>query len=166
MSAGITIALSLGAIAALSVRTPHSTKELGVALRALRGGDEPVYMLGNYYFDVPIYARLGAPARVVLDWSNPDIHRRDTWRKEIADAGVFAPPRAQAVLLEPAQLDASVCAQPVNWLIGPTGAEAAYPVLAGAQVVAHANGTTLWRVDRHRVALKDGLNCPETPKPG
>lgn len=166
VSAGITIALSLGAIAALSVRTPHSTKDLGVALRALRGSDEPVYMLGNYYFDIPIYARLGAPARVVLDWSNPDIHRRDTWRRELADAGVFAPPRAQAVLLEPAQLDASVCTQPVNWLIGPAGSEAAYPFLAGAEVVAQAKGTTLWRVNRRQAELKSGLRCPETPIPG
>ncbi len=35
--------------------------------------------------------RNASPAWVVDDWNNPDIPRRDTWRKELYDAGQFKP---------------------------------------------------------------------------
>jgi 4-amino-4-deoxy-L-arabinose transferase-like glycosyltransferase len=158
-SAVFTAVLSLAAITMLAVRAPHSAKELGLALRTQRSAGEPVYMLGSYYFDVPIYGRFQEPAGVVLEWTDPNIRRRDSWRKELADAGVFSPQQAQVVLLEPAQLSASICAKPVSWAIGPADSENTYPFLAAAKVIAQTKEATLWRVSREHLGVTNMLNC-------
>ena len=165
-SAGVTVALSLAAIGVLAARTPHSTKDIAAALRTLRQAGEPVYMLDNYYFDLPLYARLPEPVATVLDWSDPEIHRRDTWRKELADAGDFAPARAQRTLLRPALLGPSICARPLSWVVGPPDAATRYPLLAHAEVAVQGANATLWRVDREQARVKASLNCPETPNAG
>lgn len=166
VSAGATVTLSLGAIVVLAARPPHSTKDIGAALRAQRHGGEPVYMLENYYFDLPLYARLLEPAATVLDWAAPDVHHRDTWRKELADAGEFAPARAQRVLLQPALLGPALCAQTMSWVVGPADAATRYPVLADAEIVRQGVNATLWRVNRDAPQLTQRLNCPGTPSTG
>lgn len=166
LSAGVTIALSVAAIVMLAARTPHSTKDIGTALRTLRSAGEPVYMLDNYYFDLPLYARLPESVAVVLDWSDPEIHRRDTWRKELADAGTFAPARVQRALLEPARLRASLCAQTVSWVVGPPDAAKTYPFLTAAQVSSRGRNASLWRIDRAQAQVSDALACPGTPNAG
>jgi len=166
ISAGVTAVLSLAAIGVLAARTPHSTKEIGTALRTLHRAGEPVYMLDNYYFDLPLYARLAEPVAAVLDWSDPEIHRRDTWRKELADAGDFAPARAQRTLLQPALLGPSICTRPVSWVVGPPDAATRYPLLAHAEVAMRGANATLWRVEREQTRVKASLNCPGTPNAG
>lgn len=166
ISAGVTAVLSLVAIGVLAARTPHSTKDIAAALRTLRQAGEPVYMLDNYYFDLPRYARLPEPVATVLDWSDPEIHRRDTWRKELADAGDFAPARAQRTLLQPALLGPSICTRPLSWVVGPPDAATRYPLLAHAEVAMRGANATLWRVDRDQTPVRRSLNCPETPNSG
>lgn len=165
-SAGVSVALSLVTTIALSVHAPKSTKDVGAALRSLRKGGEPVFMLDNYYFDLPLYARLPQPAATVLDWSDPEIHRRDTWRKELADAGEFAPSRARGALVPPALLGTALCTQPVTWVVGPADAATRYPVLADAEIVRQGVNATLWRVNRDAPQLTQRLNCPGTPSTG
>jgi len=166
LSAGFTVALNIGVIGLLAVQAPKSTKDIGATLRAQRSGGEPVFMLDNYYFDLPLYARLPDPVATVLDWSDPEIHRRDTWRKELADAGEFAPSRAKSALIEPAGLRLSLCAQPVSWVVGPPGAAQTYPFLATAKVSSRGRNATLWRVDRAQAQINDALACPGTPNAG
>ena len=164
-SAGTAMAVSIATIFVLAMRPPHSTKELGTLLHGLRAPQDPVFMLGIYYFDLPLYARLEAPAVVVLDWTNPDIQRRDTWRKELADAGDFAPIRARAALLPPDRLAAALCTRPVSWVVGPSvSAGPDYAFLASARAVSTVRDTTLWRVER--AGLAKSMGCAGIPNGG
>lgn len=165
ISAALCMVLSLGVIIGLAVRKPNSTQDLAAALRAQGGVTEPVYMLGTYYFDFPLYARLAEPVRVVLDWRDPAVRSRDNWRKELADAGEFSPERARALLLEPAQLTEAVCQRPVSWFLGSKDTTTAYPFLAAAQLVASTREANLWRLDR-RAQPGATLDCPLATRPG
>ena len=170
VSAALTVAFSTGVIGFLATHTGHSDKPLGLALRHLRTGDEPVYMLGNYYFDLPVYAGLREPAYVVLNWSDPAIQQRDNWRKELADAAAFAPAADARRLIDPEALSPSLCASPVSWWVGPSDAGAQFPLLgnasADASVVASANHTNVWRLDRSQAIVSGALTCPGIPSNG
>jgi hypothetical protein len=166
LSAGLTAVASLASVGYLALHTPSSTKDIATVLRAQRGAGEPVYMLDSYAFDLPLYARLPAPVAVVLDWGAPDIHEHDTWRKELADAGGFAPARARQWLLAPAGLATALCAQPVAWLVGSTEAAAKTPPLADTPVYARGRYASLWRLDRAQAVARGVLACPPEPTAG
>ena len=166
VSVGVSAALSIGAVAALAVYPKPSSRTLAAALASQRGSDEPVYMLGRYYFDLPFYARMRAPVGVVDDWSSPDIAKRDNWRKELADAGTFAPALARKALLAPASLPAALCAGPVSWVLGADTAAAAYPFLSAGVAMRRVGDTTLWRIDHGQPAMASALRCEGTPNDG
>jgi 4-amino-4-deoxy-L-arabinose transferase-like glycosyltransferase len=166
ISAGTAMTISIAAILFLAVRPSHSTKDLGAALREQRDPHEPVYMLSNYYFDVPLYARIAGPVRVVDDWTASNVPERDNWRKELADAGRFAPSTAADVLIEARAFPAAVCASPVSWVIGAQTAVARYPFLAHARQLFNRRGTSLWRLDTTHPALASALDCRGTPNGG
>ena len=162
-SAGVSSALSIAAIVVLSVQPGRSNKALAEVLLEQRGVDEPVFMLGNYLFDLPFYARLKGPTPIVLDWTDPEIQRRDNWRKELADAAAFAPLRARSALLQPEQLAAAVCSHAVSWVVGPAAAAQALPWLSNARAVSEVRGTTLWRLEATSPGVRVRLDCAETP---
>jgi 4-amino-4-deoxy-L-arabinose transferase-like glycosyltransferase len=142
----------------------HSSRDLGLALRAQHQPGEPVFMLSRYVFDVPFYARLTAPAGVVDDWGDPEIDRSDNGRKELSDAGRFLlPAQAERVLVRPEALLPALCKQPVSWVIGPADQVARWPVLAQAQTVLVGQEATLWRVDAQRPELLRALGCAAAP---
>jgi 4-amino-4-deoxy-L-arabinose transferase-like glycosyltransferase len=158
--------VSVGAVAVFAIHPLHSSRDLASALATPRGAQEPVVMLGNYYFDLPFYARIRSPIEVVDDWASADIGKRDNWRKELADAGRFAPARAQALLIAPAALPARLCASPVSWVIGASKDSDRYPFLAGAQAVLSQRDITLWRVDVAVPAVASVLRCEGMPNDG
>lgn len=123
-------------------------------------------MLGNYYFDLPFYARIPGPVEVVDDWTGAGVSRRDDWRKELADAGRFAPGRASAVLIGPTSLAARLCASPVSWVIGASKDGLRFSFLSGAHVALSRRETTLWRVDRAQPDVASALACEGTPSDG
>jgi len=97
---------------------------------------------------------------VVDDWSETQTTQHDNWRKELADAGRFAPGPASTALITPAALPAALCRAPISWMVGfDTDIDRA-PFLAGAPVVARNDGVTLWRIDR---AAGGPLNCAGMP---
>ena len=147
----------------LSVHPTRSNKELAEVLRQQRGVGEPVFMLGNYDFDLPFYARLNAQTTVVLDWTSPEVQRSDTWRKELADAAAFAALRARAALMQPEQLAAAVCSHAVSWLVGSSTAVQEFPFLASARAVSAVRGSTLWRVEAANPGVTGRLQCAGTP---
>ncbi len=164
-SAGSAAAISVAAVLVLAARPTHSTKLLARSLQDLRAPGEPVYMLDNYFFDLPLYARLSAPVGVVLNWADADLRRSDTWRKELADAGDFASPQAQQALLLPPRLASALCQHAVSWVVGPTQASAlAFAALRNARAVVTVRDTTLWRVER--ASLTAPRPCAETPSVG
>ncbi|MEO7854105.1 MAG: glycosyltransferase family 39 protein, partial [Rubrivivax sp.] len=162
-SMGLAAVLSVGAVVAFAMHPRNSSRDFAAVLRAQRGAAEPVTMLGNYFFDLPYYARLTGPVQVVDDWTSADVGKRDNWRKELADAGRFASARAATVLIAPDTLGAGLCASPVSWVIGPSKDSGQFPVLADAPVAIGRAGTSLWRVDRARATAAKALQCPATP---
>jgi MFS family permease len=165
-SVAVTALLSLGAVLAIALRPLPSSKDFASVLRERRAASEPVVMLGNYFFDLPFYARLRGPVGVVDDWSSRDASQRDNWRKELADAARFASPRTAAALIAPAALGEHLCASPVSWVIGPSKDGARLPLLADAQVALIRSDTTLWRLERTRAVAARTLQCPETADAG
>lgn len=146
-SAAVSVTVSLAVVAGLTMFPRKSSPELARAMGAQRNAHEPVYMLGQYHFSVPLYARMLEPARIVDAWSDPEVFKQDNWRKEIADAGQFDRPSAASSLIEPAAFPAALCESPVNWIIGPSTAVERYPVLAKARVVYVQREFTLWRLE-------------------
>ena len=155
--------LGLAVVVGLTMDQRHSRRSLGLALGARHVPGEPVFMLKTYLYDVPFYARLQEPVFVVDEWSSPDIALRDNWRKEVADAGQFAPELAARLLLTPESLPAALCRLPVSWVIGAEDLRERYPFLAQAEAVHKGHGENLWRVDSRQSAQFTALNCSGTP---
>jgi hypothetical protein len=158
-AAAVGVLLSTGAALALTLHPIASSREIAAALRARHSGAEPVFMLDAYYFDVPFYAQLQAPVRIVDAWSDPGIAHHDNWRKELVDGGRFEPARADEVLVTRDRFAAVLCETPVAWVIGESAAPARYPFLGSAHVSTAVRGTTLWRVDTTVPAVATALGC-------
>ena len=161
-AAGLASVLSLGTLTWLATHPTHankSTQDFAGVLKAQRSPEEPIVMLDSYYFDLPFYARLTAPVTLVQPWDDPQLHRQDSQRKELADAGQFDKAAAADRLLLPDALPALLCGSATTWVLGPTSAQARYPFLEGATDMRHHNGATLWRVDRSRPAMASALGC-------
>ena len=120
-------------------------------------------MLNRYYFDVPFYARLREPVAVVTDWANPDIRLSDSWSKELADAGRFAPERAATTLLALTALPAALCGTRTSWLIGSPASVSQFPFLARARTVRTEHDMTLWRIDASDTVMASALACAAQP---
>ena len=164
-SAAVAALVGLGAVAAVALYPPRSSKGFAAAIAARPGPALPVVMLGEYHFDLPFYARLRSPAAVVDDWGSAEIAKKDNWRKELADAGRFAPPLAAATLIAPDALPQRLCAAPATWVLGPSEAATRYPVLASAVVALERKGTTLWRVERESPSVASALGCKGSASP-
>jgi len=152
-------ALSLAVIAFLALRPPHSERQLGRILAAQRQAGEQVVMLQQYYFDLPFYARLSEPNAIVDLW-DAEATRKDTWRKEVFDAGEFAPGRAAALLIKPDGLSALLCRSEVSWIVGSQEASRWLAMLPPSRPVAAESGVMLWRVDRRVPETAKQLACP------
>ena len=159
--AGVAVAavLSVGAVAVLAMYPSRSSRDFASVLREQRAAGEPVLMLGNYFFDLPFYARLGGPVGVVDDWAGDDVAKRDNWRKELADARGFAAPRAAAALIVPDALAARLCAAPLSWVIGIGKDASRFGFVAQAKPALVRGDTTLWRVDGADPAMRHALGC-------
>ena len=145
-SLAVSALLGLAVVVGLAIDQRHSARPLGLALRAQHQPGEPVFMVKEYLYDLPFYARLTTPLAMVDDWGDPRITQTDNWRKELADAGVFDAPRAQQVLVPTAAWLQALCRAPVAWVVGSDDLPKTYPVLAHAQAMGTTRGQTLWRV--------------------
>lgn len=159
-SAAVSALIGLAVVLAVTFRPLASTRDLALALARERAAGEPVFMLQEYYFDLPFYARLTTAVSVVDAWDTADARSRDNWRKELADAGDFAPAAtAAAALVTPAALPGRACAAGSSWFVGAGNATARYPFLALAQVVRAGRRATLWRLDSQRPDVRQALGC-------
>ena len=165
-SVAVTSILSVATVIGLALRPPNSLRELASALGTRHKPAEPVFMLAKYYYDVPFYAKLSGPVQVVEDWGNADALKRDSWRKELADAGRFAPVRAGRTLILPAALPDALCRSAIAWVIGPASSTAAYPFLRLARVAYSTRDTTLWKLDTSGPEALSSLRCEGRPSAG
>lgn len=160
----ILAAVSCLALAVLAAAYPQrSTRELALALKSRIAPGDRVLFLHQYYFDLPFYARLHAPVPVADDWGDPDVFRRDNWRKELADAGQFAPDAARQVLLAQGAVVAALCTAPVTWVVAPKALIKDYPALHGAAPVFDSGNDALWRIRGGAGGRPGSLACPEKP---
>lgn len=143
MAAGLLV--SAAVLVAVTVKPRHSAQAVAQALHQGRVEGEPVLMVDDYFYDVPFYARLTEPVQVVEDWADPDVMRRDNWRKELADAGQFAPDVAARLLVPHEALTAVLCQAPRSWVV--VTSSDAHKLPAGAQRVV-SGAIELWRFDR------------------
>ncbi|GGH48791.1 phospholipid carrier-dependent glycosyltransferase [Comamonas phosphati] len=142
--------IGLAVVLALTVNQRYSARHMGQVLKAQRQLGEPVYMLKEYVYDLPFYAGLDQPVRIVDDWHNPDIARRDNWRREVIDADAFDPALASHLLITPQELPAALCGKGAAWVVGDAQAPRWLPLLAQTPPVFSEHGQTLWRVDTRR----------------
>lgn len=147
--AALALALSLGIVAALGAQHRKSSAQLAGVLRGRLAPGDAVVMLDRYRFDLAFYARLRQPALVVQPWDAPGLTRGDSWPRELADAAGFAPAAGAAVLVTDAQLAARLPAMPCAWVLGDAQAPVAHAWLRGAERVAMAGNTALWRLPAH-----------------
>ncbi|GAC1607079.1 MAG: glycosyltransferase family 39 protein [Ramlibacter sp.] len=159
-TAASTVALGLAAVVGLSLFPKNSTRDVALSLLKQRAPDDSVVMLDKFYGDVPLYARLVQPSGVVEDWLASDLADHDDQRKELADAGRFAPGLAAKLLVTPASLPSALCGGRTTWVIGPVTAASRYPFLESASL-AYAEGETgLWKIDPAAPgALGKALGC-------
>jgi 4-amino-4-deoxy-L-arabinose transferase-like glycosyltransferase len=162
-SAAIACATGVAVVVAAAVVPSNSLRGLSRTLAARAGPQDQVVFLDGYYFDVPFYASLRAPVRVIDNWSDPALAQRDDWHKELLDAQRFAPASAEPVLLLPSALPSSICRAPTTWLIGHPSMMERYPALSAATEIARNGNTVLWRLTRRESGPLSAADCPGTP---
>jgi len=136
---GLGLLWCVGVAVALAVAAPHSTKAAGRALAAQWAPGDRVVFVDEMFYDLPFYAGLREPVRVASDWADPQIPRRDNWRKELADAARFDPARGRELLWPIGRLAELAC-QPAGapahrvWFVvdGARAAATSLPGVSGA----------------------------------
>ena len=168
------LASALGAAAicviAVGVAASNPRDSLADMARAVRAefspGDTHV-VLHSFPFDLGFYTGAAQPPWVVEDWTNPDIVRRDNWRKELYDAARFEPEAGARTLIDAAELTRRLCAAPAGqrfWIWGRDTDQTAYAVLHGLSPTATQERRQVWRVETgpaFRAAV-----CGQTPTDG
>ncbi len=145
-SAALAALLCLAIVFGIAANYRHDDTALARTLRELRGAQDPVLFVGDYFFDVPFHARLGAPVRIVSDWRDPTISQRDNWQHELLDAATFAPTLASTLLVDAEQGLAVHCGAPPLWVLAKEGASQMIAAHAGATRITTSNEVTLWRL--------------------
>ena len=139
--------LGVAAVAFLAIQGSHTSRAIASQLARERGPHDQVILIDRYDFDLPFYARLAEPVKVLSRWDDPQIRRHDNWKKELSDAATFAPQRAAALLIPASGLDTVPCGAGATWIVGEPGAAQKYPALARARKIASTGEEVLWRFD-------------------
>jgi len=148
---GSAAVLCVGTVVWLDRSPPTSYRDVGQALALHRQPGEEVLFVEGHYFDVPFYARMASHPRIWSDWDDPDLPKRDHWRKELHDAARFAPQAAE-VLVRTRDLPELLCTEKPLWIVA--GTHFQIPAAWG-EVVAVTEGrhATLWRATGTGAAL-------------
>ena len=102
-------------------------------------------MVDEYFYDLPFYADLKRPALIASNWDDPDVPRRDNWRKELYDAARFDPSGGKAVLWPLANLDRASCGVGTTWFVATPAQAVRVAALTGVQRVYADRNSELWR---------------------
>src|SRR3982751_342119 len=124
-SLGVAVSISIGGVVVAATRYDRDHAALAHALREVRAPGDPVVFVDEFFFDVPLLAHLREPVPVIANWHDPDIFKRDNWRRELAEAAPFAPQRAADLLVDPQHGFALRCGKAPLWAIVKSADEAA-----------------------------------------
>jgi 4-amino-4-deoxy-L-arabinose transferase-like glycosyltransferase len=145
-SAAVAALICIATVAYYSLAYHRDNTALARTLLRLRAPGDPVVFVGEYFFDIPLHARLAEPVPVISDWHDPSIAKQDNWRRELAEAAPFAPAVAAAVLVDAEHAFALRCGPAPLWVVAKRDAESGVAALPGATRVELSNRVALWRV--------------------
>ncbi len=137
----------MGVIITLAVKAPNSSRDIGLALRRQVTPTDLVVLIDNGFNDVVFYAQLAQPPLVASHWDDPDLRKRDNWRKELADTDRFDAPRAAALLYPIQALPALVCRGQRVWFVAHDGNETRLGAVPGAVKQMQGRHAQLWRAE-------------------
>ena len=130
----------------LATRYDRDNTALAHALRDLRAPGDPVVFVDEYFFDIPLHARLAEPVPVITDWHDPKIAERDNWRRELAEAAPFAPERGASLLVDAPHGYALRCGKAPLWAVVKLEDDALVAAQPAATRVLASNRAVLWRL--------------------
>lgn len=139
------VLICLGVVAGLAWKSPKSNRGAALALATRMAAGDRVVMVDEYFYDLPFYADLKQPALIASDWDDPDVPRRDNWRKELYDAARFDPSLGKNVLRPLARLDALSCGPGTTWFVATPAQAPRVAALTGVQRVYADRSSELWR---------------------
>jgi 4-amino-4-deoxy-L-arabinose transferase-like glycosyltransferase len=137
--------ICLGVVAGLAWKSPKSNRGAALALATQMAADDKVVMVDEYFYDLPFYADLRRPALIASNWDDPDVPRRDNWRKELYDAARFDPAHGKEVLQPLAQLDQLSCGPVTTWFVATPAQADRVAALTGVKRVYADRNSELWR---------------------
>ena len=145
------------AVAYVSLAVRSDNISIALMLKKLRSPDDPVVFVGEYFFDIPLAARLTEPVPVISNWHDPTIVRHDNWKRELAEAASFAPGVAATVLVDAGQGFALRCGSRPLWIVSDHGDDAWVTALPGVVNIERSRRASLWRVG--------AKGCAQSPDP-
>jgi 4-amino-4-deoxy-L-arabinose transferase-like glycosyltransferase len=116
-TAALSALLSLVLVGVLAWAAPRSSKPAAKVLAAQMAPGDRVVFVEEMFYDLPFYAGLKQPPIVASDWADPELPKHDNWRKELADAARFDPPRGQQLLWPVGRLDELSCGASAVWYV-------------------------------------------------
>lgn len=153
---GLSIAVGVAAViclAAIIVAAFQPRGSAGPTLKELRGDMRPQdtqVALHALPFDLGFYTQATEPAWIVDNWQDPEIPKRDNWRKELADAAEFDPVMGKRVLVQNEDLTARLCASADGtrfWIWGRDDDAGRYPAINGVPPHLAGDKRAVWRLD-------------------
>jgi hypothetical protein len=144
----VAVVACLALVVGVAVADKVSAKPLAATAAPLFQPQDQLLMVDGYPYDLPFYLRSRQPAWVLSDWNDPEIPRRDNWRKELADAGKFESTRRPTVLLSNAQLAEQICRPGARtvWIWGRAQATSFLPWLTEQPPFGASGKHVLWRL--------------------
>jgi len=140
----------VGIVVFAAWKAPQSNRPLALAMAGAMAPGDKVVMVDEYFYDVPFYARLTHPVVIAADWADPEIPKRDNWRKEVFDAARFDPALARELLRPLTELGTMACGMNHDsgavWFIVSAGQADRVSGQPGATRTFADKRTALWRV--------------------
>ncbi len=144
-------ALCVGAVFAIAAADTTTARDLAKAYRQRAEPGQPLIFVNVYPFDFIFYGQIAQPVAVLENWDDAELMRKDSWRKELGDAGEFAPALGKQLLLPRDRFPALLCQHDVSWVMMPADAVGNDPRLAGAESIGISNNKVLLRINRHQI---------------
>ena len=145
-SAFVCVAIVVG----IGWKSPSSHRAAAFALAAQMEPGDRVVMFDEYFYDLPFYARLTRPVLIASDWADPELPKRDNWRKEVFDAARFDPALGRELLWPIARIDELSCRPGTLWIVANPGQAPRLQTLVGSERVYADANTELWRAASRR----------------
>ena len=103
------------------------------------------------------YMHSKLPIVVVEDWGQKNITTEDSWRKELLEAGRFAPASSKNILLPNSSMPALLCKNPVTWVLTTPSVAITHTYLKTAQVIGKNENYFLLRFSRSEMQCAENF---------